>query len=98
VRDFFLFIVSVVYFLILVAALVMTAPDVYLAANHMTPGTVRHVRAISQNHEGYRVNADSTVTFRDQVTNTWLTLPADQVNLFPRNKWWWQRIAPPAAK
>ena len=76
----------------------LTVPDLWLHANGMTPGTVRHRWRGAVSWSAYRVNADSSVTFIDRTTDTWLTLPPDYVELFPRAEWWWQRLTPPKIK
>jgi len=73
----------------------MSIPDLCTKMLHMTPGAARYHGYSAYTYSSYRVNADSTVTFKDRWTDTWLTLPRNEMELFPRATWWWQRLVPP---
>lgn len=81
--------------LVTVIVLAVTVPDFFRHnVMHFTPGVVRDRQYTMYNYDSYRLNADGTVTFRDQMTNTWLTLPQERLQLVPRRTWWWQRMVP----
>jgi len=69
--------------------------DVYVMARGFTPGAVRYNGYSMYNNSEYRVNPDSSVTFRNEWTDTWITLPITSVQMMPRATWWWQRMTPP---
>jgi hypothetical protein len=85
--------IAVLVGVVLLFVLIGTVPDLWNYAHHITPGMVEF--ADDRSVEGYRLNADSTVTFRGYWSGCWTTRPVRDARLVPMRAWWWERLSPP---